>query len=105
MSYNKSILAFDDVREVFEQALASPKGIRITCENRAAATILRSRFNYYRKMDRSENGRTYPTEHPMWNKSSYDKLVLRIPAKGSPEERVLFIEPRSASNLTVEEII
>jgi hypothetical protein len=105
MSYNKSPLAFDDIREAFERALAAPRGVRIPCETRAAAIILRSRFNYLRKIDRQINSKTYDTEHPMWNRSVYDKLVLRIPAKGRTDDAVLYIEPRSATDLVIEEIL
>lgn len=104
MSYNKSLLAFDDIREAFEKALSAPKGIRISCSSRGAAVILRSRFNYYRKLDREQNGKTYETDHPMWNRSPYDKLVLRIPPKNEPEANTLYIEPRSIGDLFIEEI-
>ena len=104
MSYNKSPLAFDDIREAFERALNAERGIRITCVSRGAATILRARFNYFRWMNRKENAHTYEPDHPMWNRSVYDRLVLRIPPKGSPEEAVLYIEPRLVSSLSIEEI-
>jgi len=104
MSYNKSPLAFDDIAEAFERALNSPKGVRISCANRGAAIVLRSRFNYFRKLNREDNKRTYPTDHHLWNRSPYDKLILRVPPKGGPEEAVLYIEPRSIDDMTIEEI-
>ena len=104
MSYNKSPLAFDDIREALDRALAAPKGIRIPCANRGAAVTLRSRFNYYRKMDRSENRRNYTSDHPMHGKSAYDRLALRIPPKGTDQENVLYIEPHLISDMTIEEI-
>lgn len=104
MSYNRSSLAFDDIREAFERALAAPRGIRIVCKDRGAAFVLRSRFNYFRKLDRDENKRTYDLEHPMHAKSPYDRLVLRIPPKFDVEEHILYIEPRSVEALEIEEI-
>lgn len=104
MGFNLSPLAFDDIREAFDRALSAPKGIRIPCTSRGAAIVLRSRFNYYRKLDREENRKTYPPEHPMYGKSAYDKLVLHIPSKGHAEENVLFVEPRPSLELTIEEI-
>jgi len=104
MSFNRSPLAFDDIREAFDRAVNSPKGIRISCESYGAAVVLRSRFNYYRKMDREENKRTYPPDHQMWNRSAYDRLILRIPSKGSEEETTLYIEPRSVADMNIEEI-
>lgn len=105
MSYNRSPLAFDDIREVFDKALNSNKGLRISCVNRGAAFVLRSRFNYFRTIDRRESAKIYPTDHPMWAKSAYDKLVLRIPAKGTDEENILYIEKRRADKLRFEEIV
>lgn len=104
MSFNKSELAFEDVEDAFEKALSSEKGIRIPCASRGVAVTLRSRFNYYRWLNRKHNSETYPKDHPMWNRSAYDKLILRLPPKGSPEEAILYIEPRAAHPLIWEPI-
>jgi len=104
MSYNRSPLAFDDIKDAFDRAVASPKGIRISCDSHGAAVVLRSRFNYFRKQDREDNKRTYPPDHPLSGRSPYDRLVLRIPQKGTPEDTVLFIEPRSVADMHIEEI-
>ena len=105
MSFNRSALAFEDIEEAFERALASAKGIRIPCINRGAAVTLRSRFNYFRWMNRRNSTQIYPQDHPMWNKSVYDKLILRLPPKGSDEEHILYVEPRSAYPLEIHEIV
>lgn len=105
MSYNKSPLAYDDIIAAFERALNSAKGIRIPCVSRGAAVVLRSRFNYYRTLNREENSKTYDPTHPMWNRSVYDRLVLRIPPKGTKNENVLFIEHHLATDLQIEEIL
>lgn len=105
MSFNRSILAFDDIRHVFDRALQTPHGLKIPCGSRGKAVNLRARFNYFRKIDRDESFKIYPPDHPMFGKSSYDKLALRIPEKGSPEENVLFIEPHSAEKYKIEEIV
>jgi len=104
VGFSKSPLAFGDVREAFDRALNSPKGIRIPCETRGAAIVLRSRFNYFRKIDRDESKRVYPIDHGMYNCSAYDKLILRVPAKGAPDETVLYIEPRLSTDMQIEEI-
>lgn len=104
MSFNKSPLAFDDVREILDKALASPRGIMIPCSTRGAAVALRVRLNYYRKMDRTQSRETYTRDHPMHGRSAYDKLVLRIPAKDTKDEKILFIEQRTAENFEIVEI-
>ena len=105
MSYNKSPLAFEDIQEAFEKALSAPKGIKIPCPSRGAAINLRSRFNYLRKIDRGRSRETYPPEHPMYDRSPYDRLVLRIPGRHEPDSTVLYIEPRSVENFHIEEIL
>ena len=102
--FNKSAFAFDDLREVFEKALTATKGIRVVCKNRSDAIVTRSRMNYLRKMDRRENGVTYQSDHPMYMRSAWDRLVLRVPPRGHPDEAVIFVEKRTAANLIIEEI-
>lgn len=106
MSFNKSPLAFDDAREILERALNSTKGIRIPCTSRGTAIVLRARLNYFRKLDRGENTKIYEASHPLWKKSVYDKLMLRIPAKGEPDENILYIEPYSMGSriISIEDI-
>jgi hypothetical protein len=104
MSWNKSPLAFEDAQIVFERALNSLKGIRITCKTRGAAIALRSRYNYWRKLNRLENSHTYPPDHPLHKHSIYDKLILRIGPKDTLSETVLYIEHHSIDNLEIEEI-
>lgn len=101
---NKSINAFSDVEAAFERALAAPKGIRIPCKSHGSAVGLRQRFNYYRKLDRLKNIEVYPPDDPRHGLTIYDSLELRIPPKGAADEHILYIEPRSVDNLTIEDI-
>lgn len=102
MGFSTSPLAFDDVREAFDKALAAVKGIKIRCKSRGAAINLRQRFNTYRKMDRQTNAKIYTEDEPMWKRSVYDTLQLRVPPQGHPDERVLFIEKRTVDDLAIE---
>lgn len=104
MSWSRSPLAFSDVEELFERALAAPNGIKIAQSSRSAAVVLRSRFNYYRKLNRKANADTYPRDHTLHGASAYDTLVLRIPPAGAPDEHVLYIEPRRAGSFMVEDL-
>lgn len=104
MSWNKSPLAFDDCKETFEQALESPRGIRVIYESRSRAINERSRFNYCRKLNRAANKDIYPEDHYMHGRSPYDTLVLRIPPKNSPDAHILYIEKRLVENLKIEQL-
>lgn len=103
MGFSKSPFAFEDIKTMFDKALAAPKGIRIRCTTYGAAIALRSRFNYFRKVDRAENRKIYEADHPRYGWSVYDGLVLRVPPADSGDTN-LYIEPRSAEGVTVEEI-
>lgn len=103
MGYSKAVNAFEDIEAAFERALQAPKGIRIACRSRGEAVVLRSRFNYYRKLDRKRNESIYEPDHPMHGRSPYDRLVLRIPPKGNGDY-ILYIEPRSVEDLNIEEL-
>jgi hypothetical protein len=97
-------MSFNDIRDMFDRALNSAKGIKVRQNTRSEAVSLRARFNYYRKLNRQENAGTYPKEHSLHNASVYDTLILRIPPKGAPDELILYIEHRFASDYDVEEI-
>src|SRR5262245_5072405 len=93
--FNKSPLAFDDIRELLDKALDRlPKALRVPCQDHSHAMSRRTRFNYFRAMDRDQNARTYPEGHPMHKKTPYDRLIFRIPRKGAPDDNYIYIEPR-----------
>lgn len=96
--------AYETIRDAFDKALDAPRGVRIPCLTRGAALSLRHRFNYFRKLNRDQNSDIYPSGHRMHKRSVYDSLVLRIPAKGAPDDNVLFIEPHLLGDLIIEEI-
>jgi len=100
--------AYDDARELFEKALdrigEGGNGIRVRLDNRSAAVRLRHRMNKFRTQDRDANARIYPEDDPQHGSSVYDKLQLRIPPAGSPDETTLIIEKRSSEAYTVEDL-
>lgn len=104
MPFSHSLLAFDDLRPHLDRALGAERGIKITCDNHGQAVILRARFNYYRTLDRQTNGRTYEEEHPLHRRSIYDRLIMRVPKKGTPDENCVFLEKRLSETWKVEEI-
>jgi len=104
MNWNQSPLAFADIREAFDRAIATQRGIRIKCGTHAEAVIRRSRFNYFRKMNRAENKETYPPGHNLHGNSVYDTLILRIPSRGAEDATYLYIEPRTITDMLIEEL-
>lgn len=104
MSWNRSPLAFADVQDAFERALAHKRGIRIKCSTHSEAIQKRSRFNFYRILNRKQNAETYPNDHIMHGVSVYDQLILRIPRRGSEDDKYLYIEQRSVDDMQIEEL-
>ena len=101
--FNRSVLAFDDIRDLLDRALAAPRGLRVPCGTRGKAVHLRVRCNYFRKLDRKQSLLTYESDHPMYGRTPYDKLVFRIPKDGE-NSTALYIEKRSVEDLIVEEL-
>lgn len=104
MNWNKSPLAYADIRDTFERALATPHGIRISFNSHSQAVRERARFNYYRKLHRKENLETYPLGHPMHGQSVYDTLTLVIPPKEAPDANFLYLRYKSINDFNIEEL-
>lgn len=102
--FSQSIFSFDDIKPHLDRALGSEKGIKVTCDSHKQAVILRARFNYYRTLDRKSNTKTYEEGHPLHGRSIYDRLVLRVPREGNPEDTSVFIEKRLPETWKIEEI-
>jgi hypothetical protein len=78
LSLSSSRHAYTDCYALLDAALADPRGIRAEVPSLANATRLRLRIHQARAIDRTENAKTYPEDHPLYNRSPYDGLVCRI---------------------------
>lgn len=78
MSLPTSRLAFVDCIEVFDRALEDPKGIRVRQKDSDAAWHYRMRMHQARKLIQNDNRQTYEEDHPMFGRSIYDTLAIRI---------------------------
>jgi hypothetical protein len=76
MANSKSLLAYPDVQEVFDRAIASEKGVVL----RFGSVKERDRFMYrcftFRTLDRKNNIVLYPEAHTMHGRSIYDTIAL-----------------------------
>lgn len=104
MTASTSLLAYQDCTEYMDRALEEPKGIRIQVKDEDAAIHLRSRMHYGRKLHRQENARVYADQrdHPMYGKSPYDALVIKI--KRLSEGWYLYLERTDLATLKVESL-
>jgi hypothetical protein len=103
MSISNSRLAYADCQEVFDIALEDPKGIRIPFDDFGACHAFRARLHKFRTIDREDNAKTFPREHPLHWRSNYDPVRARIIAY--EEMWYLYLEPiNDASKLTIERL-
>lgn len=98
MGFSESIAAYPDVQELFDKALESSKGLRLTFKDKAEATINAGRFNAYRVRLRRENARVYPADHPMHNTTPYECLMIR------KKDNVVIVEKLMLERFNLEEL-
>lgn len=78
MSLSNSRLSYLDCFDLLERATEAPRGIRVEVPSHARGTHLRMRIHQARQIDRFENSRTYPSDHPLHGRSPYDIFTCRV---------------------------
>lgn len=78
MVVSSSRLAFTDCFELMERAIADQKGIQIKFASYGDAVHFRLRLHSARRVDRRDNKDIFGEDHPMWGRSVYDQLTMRI---------------------------
>lgn len=101
MSLPNSLRAYADCQQLYEAAVADPKGARACLGTHDACVGMRTRMHYFRKLDREANAETYPIGDPMHGASAYDDFVIQI-MQDEDEEWWLYVTPRSAKILAIE---
>lgn len=100
MGFPESIAAYPDVQELFDKALASEKGLKLTFKDAKEATINAGRMNAYRVRLRRDNARVYPADHKLHKATPYDGLMIRK-QKGS---NTVLIEKLNVERFDIEEL-
>jgi hypothetical protein len=98
MGFSEHIAAYPDVAELFDRALASEKGLVLSFNTPAEATINAGRMNAYRVRLRRENAKIYPPGHALHNSTPYEGLMVRR------KECEVRIEKLVVERFNVEEI-
>jgi hypothetical protein len=78
MVVSTSRLAYSDCFDLMEKAIADPKGIQIKFAKYEDAHHFRLRLHSSRRIDRNDNKVLYGEDHPMYGRSVYDQLTMRI---------------------------
>jgi hypothetical protein len=79
MGASKSILSYNDCKEVFERAAANPSGVRLEFEQGIKARdFFMFRLWEFRKLDRAQNRVLYPDPvHSMHGRSFFDTFSVK----------------------------
>jgi hypothetical protein len=78
MVTSTSRLAFADCYDLLDKALEAPDGIRFAVSDIGLANQFRVRLHTARRINREDNKDTYDKDHPLYGRSIYDTLVVRI---------------------------
>ena len=100
MSQINSLRAYTDCKELFDAAMADPKGARAQVGDQGAAMNMRTRLHYFRRLDREANEKIYPVDNPMHGTSIYDTFVVRM-YMDTEDQWWIYVEPRG-TGLVIE---
>ena len=105
MPPSNSPLSFRDIRGAGDRAIANGRGINISCADLGEANSLRFKFYKMRMLDRQENQKIYPQDHPLHARSVYDCLTA-YPAQKDDGTIVLsiLVSNAEALNERIEEL-
>lgn len=104
MPTSTSRLAYEDCFSYFSEALDDPRGVRILLAKPGDAHQLRVRMNAARVLDREANAETYDPSHPLFGRSEFDQVMVRLVAERGSEETWVYIERRGANVLQIQRL-
>lgn len=96
-------LSYGDAYDALDRAKDDAKGIRLRFDDYSAAATFRSRVHYARAVDRRDNAQIYDESDPLFGRSAYDPLVVRI-KQDSEGLWWVYIEHASIENMVVESL-
>lgn len=97
MSTSDSRLGYIDCFDLMDKAIADPKGVRLKFGKYGDAWYFRLRIHSARRIDRTDNKRTYDEEHPLHGRSVYDDLIIRQPQRIANSNEVYLTIVKSSS--------
>lgn len=98
MPPNNSAIAYRDLQEVADRAIANGRGVRVSCSTLGEAHVLRSRLYKMRDLDRKSNRKIYAEDHELHGRSVYDPLLL-TPMQDEKGQIFLVVEVSSVERL------
>lgn len=102
MSPPNSRLAYTDCYDIMNAAIKDGTGARVEVADMNIGTNLRMRIQYARRIDRLDNRMTYEQGDPLYGRSVYDSLVMRL--KQVDGRFWVYLEVRSIEKLNIESL-
>jgi hypothetical protein len=96
-------LSYGDAYDALDRAKDDPKGIRIRFADLAAAQTFRSRVHNARQVDRRDNSTIYDPSDPLYGRSVYDPMIVRI-RQDEEGFHWVYIEHTSIDKMVVENL-
>lgn len=100
MSPPNSRLAYTDCYDIMNAAIKDGTGARVEVESENHGINLRMRIQYARRIDRLDNRMTYAADSPLYGRSVYDPLVMRL--KQIDDCWWVYLEVCSIGNLNIQ---
>lgn len=96
-------LSYGDAYEALDLAKDDAKGVRLKQKDYASACTFRSRIHYARQIDRKDNLECCDPGDPLYGRSAYDTLVVRI-KQDTEGAWWVYIEHASIASMIVESL-
>lgn len=80
---------YNDAEEYFEKAKASERGIAIDFDTAGQATHFMQKLNAFRVKQRKTNCKVYDQDHPMFNRTPWDDIIVRKDPEDETRSTVL----------------
>lgn len=96
-------LSYGDAYDALDRAKDDPKGIRLRFDDWASACTFRSRLHNARSVDRRDNTTIYELGDPLYGRSAYDTLIVRI-KEDTDGHHWVYIEHTSIDKMIVESL-
>lgn len=106
MSVSNDRGAYADCFELFDQALASERGVQRIFSSQSEARMFQGRACRARQLDRGLNRKLYfdQPEHPLYNRSEYAAITVRVAYDNNRSVWLCRFERVDINNMEVEEI-
>src|SRR5215471_4613149 len=98
MTSNKSILAFPDVKSLFDEVILTGRGKDLVFPDENSAVVWVHRANRFRVLDRKENEKLYETTHTLYGRSAYD--IIHVARK----DKTVRVKPITLDGVEVTDL-